>query len=285
MVKIAENKVENCLKSECDQIDPDYIYEAIQNRLDELERVLNQVRNRKNRAPEGTLRIVQKGEYLQYYHRKEAKDTRGSYLKKQESELAHQLAQKDYDQKLIHELEQEITVLSKCLKNYHPEEIDHIYRKLHPLRKSLVRPILQSDREYAAEWKKVSYKSKEIKEKNGEYYSDAGEQVRSKSEIIIANKLLKLGIPYRYEYPILFTSGVLVHPDFYCLNMRTRKEIAWEHFGMMDNAEYAEKAVRKIGEYQKNGYWFGRNLIATFETSLKPLSVMQLEKVIQEYLL
>lgn len=70
------------------------------------------------------------------------------------------------------------------------------------------------------------------------------------------------------------------HPDFLCLNLRTRKEIIWEHFGMMDNSEYLENAIQKIQIYESNGYLSGENFIATFETSQQPLRLEVIERKI-----
>ncbi|MFQ9213592.1 MAG: hypothetical protein ACLR4C_08105 [Eubacterium ventriosum] len=43
------------------------------------------------------------------------------------------------------------------------------------------------------------------------------------------------------------------------LNRKTRKEIYWEHLGMMDDADYVEKAIKKIELYEKMGYFKGIN--------------------------
>lgn len=277
--------LETVTESHYCRIKPDEVRVLMQERKRQLEELLSMVKGRISRAPSGTLRISQRGQYLQYYHRTEPKDTKGKYIKKSEIDLVKELAQKDYDQRIIIEIERQLEVINNCLEKYHPDKIDRVYRELHQLRKSLVCAVFQSDEEYVQDWIHVKYDKKAFADDCFEYYSDAGERVRSKSEIIIANKLLKMGVPYRYEYPITFMSGHKVHPDFYCLNIRTRKEFAWEHFGMMDNEEYANNAVRKIEEYEKNGYWIGKNLITTFETLGKPINVNILERMIQQYLL
>lgn len=81
-----------------------------------------------------------------------------------------------------------------------------------------------------------------------------GERVRSKTEKIIADKLYSMGIPYRYEYPVKIKGYGMIYPDFMLLNISTRENICFEHFGMMDNAEYCEKAIKKIEGYIKSGY-------------------------------
>lgn len=267
------------------EIAPDEVRTMLQNKKEEIEEALNNVKERIARAPFGTLRIVRRGQSLQYYHRTESSDTKGKYLRKSQTEIARELAQKDYDQKLIIELEKQLKVIKNCLKKYHPDEIERVYSDLHPFRKTLVNSVFLPREEYRNKWENVNYERKSFSEDSLGYYTDAGERVRSKSEIIIANKLLKMGVPYRYEYPIYFNSGIKVHPDFYCLNIRTRKEYAWEHFGMMDNEEYADKAIWKIEEYEKNGYWPGKNLITTFETFRKPMNANALEQIIKQYLI
>ena len=45
------------------------------------------------------------------------------------------------------------------------------------------------------------------------YITDAGERVRSKSELVIANLLYKNNIPYMYECPLKINNNT-VYPDF-----------------------------------------------------------------------
>lgn len=75
-----------------------------------------------------------------------------------------------------------------------------------------------------------------------------------------------------------------LHPDFYCLNLRTRQEFAWEHFGMMDDPDYASRAAEKLRLYAENGFFPGKNLIITMETTKQQLSSKMLREVIKAYL-
>ena len=164
----------------------------------------------------------------------------------------------------------------------------------------------------------MEYRHKKFAEDAPQLFTDNNEQVRSKSEVIIANALKAAGVPYRYEFPLLVdrnaadnyeasdnmgsahvTASVKsraktpdfydqdicqLHPDFYCLNLRTRQEFAWEHFGMMDDSKYAANATEKLELYAENDFFLGKNLIITMETSAKPLSSKLLKSVIQTYL-
>ena len=64
----------------------------------------------------------------------------------------------------------------------------------------------------------------------------------------------------------------------------SRKEIVLEHFGMMDNAKYCEKALRKINSYAKNGYILGDNLLVTFESSTIPLDARNVQRMMEKHI-
>ena len=261
------------------------LLEIARQRKEMLESELTNAKARISTAAAGSLRIARKGNAFQYYQCTKPNDTKGVYIKKKEMELAKSLAQKDYDLKLEKLLKNEIDYLNKYINKYGNYSIEQLYDGLNDYRKKLVTPIVYPTNEYVNEWKSVQYEGKPFEEMSPCYYTDVGERVRSKSEIIIANKLNKMGIPYRYEYPISFGRGFNVYPDFYCLNIQTREEYIWEHFGMMDAKEYADKAIKKINGYNKQGYWLGKNLIVTFETSQTPINVVLVEQIIKMYLL
>ena len=239
-------------------------------------------------------------------------------MPRSQEKLARALIQNDYDQKTIPAIEAEIKELKDFLKAYKEKCCDTVYKKLASTRKEVVTPLTMDDQTYADAWLKVEYRHKKFAEDAPRLFTDNNEQVRSKSEVIIANALKVAGVPYRYEFPLLVdrnaadnydaadnmgsahvTASVKsraktsdfydqdicqLHPDFYCLNLRTRQEFAWEHFGMMDDPEYAARATEKLGLYAENGFFPGKNLIITMETSAKPISSKLLKSVIQTYL-
>lgn len=118
-----------------------------------------------------------------------------------------------------------------------------------------------------------------------ELENENGEQFRSKSETIIAEKLKNNKIPYIYEYPLKLKNGKTIYPDFYILNKRTRETYYYEHFGMMDDPEYCINALRKIDDYARNEIHIGQKLLVTFEAIEKPLSIKTLEELIKNNLI
>jgi hypothetical protein len=94
----------------------------------------------------------------------------------------------------------------------------------------------------------------------------AGELVRSKSEVVIANVLHAAGVPYFYERP--FSGPSLpdtVHPDFTFIDAGG-DAIVWEHLGMLDRPGYRSSWERRRDWYAANGYVVGANLLISEES-------------------
>lgn len=252
----------------------------------EYEKLLEPISRQIEFVPEEKLRVSQSNGTHTYYtrDRKDSAKTGWKYLAKKEMGRASELAQYEYASKLKKEIDRQIKAINQLTKTVNYQYVANAYKELPIGKKELVRPYLISDEEYAELWMKEEFVPKDFMEGSPEIYSEKGERVRSKSEKIIADKLYSLGIPYKYEAP-LYLSGIgKIYPDFTLLNFTERKEMYWEHFGMMDKPEYAEKAVRKISSYEKNGIYPGQNLIITFETSSYPINIKIIEEMIAKTL-
>jgi len=103
---------------------------------------------------------------------------------------------------------------------------------------------------------------------NLKYTTTNGITVRSKSELLIANLLEAHGIPYLYD-SAFWIGSKQIYPDFIIKNPFTGKLIIWEHFGALNQPEYAEKMIRKMTLYQKYGYLPFENFIYTFESDIE----------------
>ena len=92
--------------------------------------------------------------------------------------------------------------------------------------------------------------------------------MRTKSELLIANRLEYYNIPYLPEKPLFFDYDLYpIYPDFTILKA-DGTEIIWEHMGLMDKEEYFIKNCRRIRRYTNNGYSLHTNLIITFEEDI-----------------
>lgn len=236
------------------------------------------------RAPKGFLRVNCQGSRIQYYRRENASDANGVYLREKDRDLVRKLAQKEYDRKVLREVEKELRAIERCLAGYPVTGVEEIYEKLHRERQKLVVPVWEPEEQYVRNWEAFVYEGKTFEEDAPEFYTVKKERVRSKSEWIIADLLNREGVPYRYECPLDLKGMGRVYPDFMVLNVKRRKELYWEHLGMMDDAVYVEKALQKIAVYEQNGIYPGEGLILTHETRKNPLSQKLVMNMIARYL-
>ena len=206
------------------------------------------------------------------------------YVRDEEKEALRKAVQSKYEAEVNRKLRKLRKPLEKFLREYDVSEIDKTYYKMAEPKKKLVKPVIETDEAFLNRWTNIAYEPMPIENDTG-FYSKCGVRVRSKSELLIADTLEQRGIPYRYEFPLNLKKVGNVRPDFLCLNVRTRSEFIWEHFGMMDNIAYANKNVAKIQNYVQDGYIPGKNMMMTFETSQYPLSSVTIRKMIEEYLL
>ena len=281
-----------------EELSPNQLAPLLEKRLVELQNLLFTKKKSYEKAPQGRIRISQNGGHPEYYLVTERGSLRGKYLPHSQKTLARQLAQKDYDARLIKLLQKEISALQNYMKQTSKgRAISELYDSLCPARRSLITPAILTNEQYAARWQDVSWTGRPFASDAPYICTARGERVRSKSEVIIADTLFRYNIPYRYEFPITlkrinsadirrdFGRSVTLYPDFLCLNTRTRTEFYWEHFGLMDSTEYSNNAAGKLRLYTENGILAGRNLIITMETQTEPPSIKALEKLIEEFLL
>ncbi|MCR5824659.1 MAG: hypothetical protein K6G60_09550 [Lachnospiraceae bacterium] len=263
------------------------LFEEAKRRYDELYGIRSEIKRRLDRCSEGKIHISCKNGNVQYYLRMSGDEKTGTYISKKDVQKIRSYLQKKYDEEMIVSVEEEMKALETLLnlsdhnilslrKNYsnYPQEI-----------KKHIIPIDISDEEYAAEWLAIPYEGKNVGEDVPMYITDKGEHVRSKSELTIANALAKKGIPYKYECPLKLSRGQIIYPDFTVLNVRTRKELYWEHRGMMDDCEYAKNSVFRIKMMGKDGIYLGDRLIITEETATSSLGTDEIAGVIKHYLL
>ena len=236
-------------------------------------------------VPRGQLKCMNKKKGPQYYWITEKGETNGKYIPKQNLDFAAVLAQKCYDQEILKQAKKELAEVETLIALLRSHALDRVYENASEARKALIDPIRLPDDEYVKQWKSRDYVKKGFGKDDPPYYTMNNERVRSKTEILIANMMARKNIPYLYEVPVTLIGFGTVYCDFGGLNVRKRKTIYLEHFGMMDDPEYCAKALRKINAYQNNGFFLGDNFIATFESRNQPLDMRSLERLLDHYFL
>jgi len=251
------------------------------------------------------LRISKSNGVPQYYLLQKTGEIRGKYQSKASLSLAKQIAQRDYDVYIKRHAAKQAALLKKCLKLLSSGKL--LSQKSHPQlasgnRRHLIKAYSISNEEYAAQWQARAHKGKPFYDDAPVIKTNKDERVRSKSEKIIADKLNEMGIPYKYECPLKIkwpagkntkkNSGeghsespiVTIYPDFTLLDVENRREIILEHFGMMDDPEYAEGAVEKMQAYSEAGFHPGHTVLFSMETSNFPLDTRILERLVSSAL-
>ena len=239
-------------------------------------------------APHGALRISSSHGNLQYVlieeNRTDRLRSQGTYIKKDCANLIQQLAQKDYDKRVLKIAQSSKSTLEKFERQRVGDgvaTVRAVYSQLSETRQALVTPYALTDEEYALRWCAEPFACLAHGQGDKPLTTDNGETVRSKSEFIIANKLHAAGIPYRYECRLCLGSRV-VYPDFTILNVRTREILYWEHFGMMSDEQYVADMLEKLATYARDGIILGKQLIATFESADRPLDTKMVDAYISQ---
>ncbi|MCQ2574131.1 MAG: hypothetical protein MJ182_09565 [Treponema sp.] len=263
------------------------IISDIKERLSYLKKLEVQAeKSLKENSLEGRIKINSSSKYPQVYLITKPNDTGGKYLGKKDSKIISRYCQRDYNRHVLKKVQKLINGCEKFLNNLPSElssaSLENFLSEKNPVRRKFLPDPVLSDDEFVKEWLSVKYKGKSFSENNGELTTDRGERVRSKSEILIANKLASLGIPYRYEFPHKLRDRhgfkITVYPDFTLLNKETRKEIILEHFGRMDDPEYVSHTLEKLSLYGRNGIFPGNRFLFTTETSRHSFDMRLFEK-------
>lgn len=272
-------------KEEMKFLQPTNLYVEAKRRLQELKKIYVEREERLQNYPPGKLRVAKSRGRIQLYIRMDAKEKSGIYLSKTEDKKRKLYLQKSYDEKIVKAIEKEINNISSFLLNSEKylNQIEQIFNSYPEEFKSSIESIELPQDDYLKYWLSIPFENKSISDNVPVYETNKGERVRSKSELNIANALYRHGIPYKYECPLMLKSGAIIYPDFTVLDLTNRRELYWEHRGMMDDREYAKHTVQRIREYERSNIWPGKTLILTEETSAAPFGTNEIDAVIRHY--
>ena len=258
----------------------DRITEALLSRKKELEKAIAVAEACLKGAPEGRLKISSTHGKEQYHliRSNEIENSITKYLSKSNQELVNQLAQRDYTHSFLRAAHAELKAIDSLLHKGVLFSSDSTYSRLSSCRKKLVKPFMIDDDTYASLWEKKPFDPNPNPPENKKFCTERGEMVRSKSEMIFANMFYDMGIPYKYECPIKFKSGLIYHPDFTLLKKSTREIFYHEHLGRLDDPQYMADKLPRFDEFRRNGIFFGKNLIVTYETDNRPPDFQELKR-------
>ena len=246
-------------------------------RLNYLKRVEAMLSRALESAPEGMLKLKTMNNCVYFYMRLGRHDY---YV---DQSYVSGLATKRYHTYALRAVEQEIKALESYLKRMPEIPYEGIFESMPESIKPYISPAVMTNEQYAQHWQAQPYIPKGFSNKDTTaFYTKRGERVRSKSEIIIADMLNDLEIPYRYEMPLILSGGnILFHPDFTILKISTREEVYLEHLGRMGDEGYTEDFAYRFKIYMSNGIYLGQKLFFTCESEKTPLDT----KLLREFLI
>jgi hypothetical protein len=114
------------------------------------------------------------------------------------------------------------------------------------------------------------------------------EMVRSKSELVIADRLHSNGVDYIYEHPLTL-GGHTRYPDFTIEDAESGRKIYWEHCGLLMDPTYQKRWEAKLEWYRDNailpweeGGGGGGTLIVTKESERSGISSNEIDSIIKK---
>lgn len=233
-------------------------------------------------APEGKVRISTRKGKSQFYLFTDHNQAQGKYIRSNEHALVESLVHKDYAQRIICKIDRENRALNAYIRVLEKDNPDCVYEMLSKQRRNLIQPIMLTAEKFAELWQIQPFTANALFIEQKQYETKRGEMVRSKSEMLFANLYYELGIPYRYECSLKLRDGTVKYPDFTLLDVRHRRFIYHEHFGLMDDPEYREECFKKLDIYRRNGIYVGKNLITTFEGRGSELNMREMRIMMKE---
>lgn len=229
---------------------------------------------------------LQKGvPYYSYYTKA---DSKRKYLGRGDNVKVIKIQERKFREKWDKVLSKRIKLLNNCLKllrkvdNVSPEAVHKSLSKNYrgipleairfPRDERAVRWVVEMER--AKKLHPPVWREKLIHEAND------GRMYRSKSEVIDANILNSMGIPYVPEAPLRV--GMLwLHPDFTMLNPTSYEVVYGEHVGWMQDEGYRRRFADRMYQYLSNGIVPGVNLILFFEDADGKINTAAIERQIR----
>lgn len=259
-----------------------YNYDAIRTRIEEIKEELQKLEALQRQLPEGDLICARNETRYKWYLRNPGKS---QYIPRKKMEFAEKLALKKYYGSKQKDLQSELKACEAYVRLSSSTEADRAEKiLLHPEYERLLAGEFRSGNKELEEWSNADYEHCQKHPEKLLIKGTRGKMLRSKSEAMIDMVLFAEGIPFRYEEKIVL-GGTVLYPDFIIRHPKTKDFYYWEHFGMMDNAEYINNACKKIKIYCENGIIPSVNLILSYETQKHPFSINEVERTVKQYFL
>lgn len=117
-----------------------------------------------------------------------------------------------------------------------------------------------------------------------QFTTSDGTLVRSKSELIIYEILLRHHFIFVYDAPYICADGTILHPDFTILKPDGSGVLLIEHDGAFDVSRKRTVTTNKMGEYYDSNLNFFEEILFTFDRSNHSINAKLIEDIILDCL-
>lgn len=251
------------------------IHERILSEQKRIDKQIDSIKSQLKKLPPGKLICSHSGKYSKWF---QSNGHIKTYIPKGNRELAEKLAIKKYLSLQLEDLENE-----KCATQFYLRH-SFLHGKAAQLLtkeseyKNLLSSYFSPLSEELSNWANEPYEHNPLYPEQLIHNSASGCVVRSKSESMIDMALYVRKIPFRYEC-ILTLGETVFYPDFTIRHPKTGEVYYWEHFGLMDNLNYSQKVYNKLQHYAVYGIIPSIQLITTYETKERPLTIEKILKI------
>ena len=259
----------------------------------DLEKMLTElIKNQKTvnmelaQCPLGTLMRTKRYDQISYFHVTTEKGHRIRKSINRCPEVIEALARKKYLETELKILETNIQAISRALSVCCDNTAENIIRNLPAGYLSLPEEYFFNRTSTGFEknsWMYEPYLQSDYMPEKKLHRTSRGLAVRSKSEVLIAEKLYQFQIPFRYEQ-ILRIQGYELAPDFTLLSA-DEELFYWEHCGLPGNRQYMKRHKWKLEMYETVGIVPWKNLIITYDNEEGHIDLAVIESEIRNRLL
>ncbi len=245
-----------------------------------LEKEIRYMERKLKLLPEGRLVCTGTKEHPKYYcYVGKVK----KYIRKRDYRLVEQLAAKKFFTERVKDYRRQLEGVEAYLKKNDPmlNTAPKLLKENSPCSRPLA-AIFRPQKEELAKWAAEPYRKSTYHPEQLRHDTVNGLKVRSKSEAMIAMLLAEYKIPFRYEDQV-YLCEIGFHPDFTIRHPKTGEIFYWEHFGFVENPKYQRDACERLQLYMCEKIYPSVNLIITWETREKPLTISEIRYKIQKY--
>ena len=236
--------------------------------MDMQRKLLKIFRKTLDALPTGRLSAKKIKGRLYYYHIDE-KTGKQTYIPKSNLTLIHELKEKRWLKKAVRIMEKNLKAQEQMLKFYQAYDAQTIMDMLpDSYRDEFLEAYENQVNPDLHKWANDTYRKNPYHQDECIHTTSFGLKVHSKVELIIAELLYRLGIPFRYDAPVKvkdkYGNVKYRYVDF-LIKLPTGQYILWEHMGLFAKEDYRRDQFDKLTEYFNKGIFMPNNLIITMD--------------------